>query len=260
MFCCFLDQFLAEHPSLDNENPKLHIDRLSTTIKLFKLDKCQNSCHLLEIGPYLSMTPFYYKSLGAKRITVMDGDSPEIHQFADLYRAKEIDFVAVDLGTLFGDNAERKFPFPDETFDRTLCWETIEHFNFNPIPFVDEIKRVTRIGGEVSVTVPNIASIEKRLDLLRGHGPFEPIDNFVKELDADQNFKYGLHWREYTLKEISELFVIRGFEITNSSYLQTFEKKEISTSRALRRGVGSFVTRIVPSFCNLCCLSAKRVE
>jgi ubiquinone/menaquinone biosynthesis C-methylase UbiE len=46
-------------------------------------------------------------------------------------------------------------PFPDEEFDAALCFETIEHMP-NPKEFMEELARVTKKGGELLLTTPNI--------------------------------------------------------------------------------------------------------
>ncbi len=46
-------------------------------------------------------------------------------------------------------------PFHDEVFDSVLCFETVEHFP-HPELLVGEISRVTRPGGQLILTTPNL--------------------------------------------------------------------------------------------------------
>lgn len=47
------------------------------------------------------------------------------------------------------------FPFENQAFDAVLCFETVEHFP-NPTRVIREIGRVTRPGGTLILTTPNV--------------------------------------------------------------------------------------------------------
>ena len=61
-------------------------------------------------------------------------------------------------------------PFPDGTFDRALCLDVLEHLSFEDQPrALGELFRVLRPGGELLVSVPNLAHLQSRIQfLLRG--------------------------------------------------------------------------------------------
>ncbi len=61
-------------------------------------------------------------------------------------------------------------PFADGAFDRALCLDVLEHLTFDQQPVViGELFRVVRPGGEVLVSVPNLAHLQSRVQfLLRG--------------------------------------------------------------------------------------------
>ena len=50
---------------------------------------------------------------------------------------------------------EGSFPFADESFDLVLCFETVEHFP-DPGRIIAELGRLTRPGGLLVVTTPNV--------------------------------------------------------------------------------------------------------
>lgn len=62
-------------------------------------------------------------------------------------------------------NMEQPLPFADNSFDWVICMEGIEHV-INPSLLVQELCRVTRPGGKVIITTPNIHSMYCRLMFL----------------------------------------------------------------------------------------------
>src|SRR5215203_4770416 len=61
-------------------------------------------------------------------------------------------------------------PFPDASFDRALCLDVLEHLQYEEQPrALAELFRVLRPGGELFVSVPNLAHLQSRVQfLLRG--------------------------------------------------------------------------------------------
>ncbi len=63
-----------------------------------------------------------------------------------------------------------ELPFPDNTFDRALCLDVLEHLPFETQPrALAELHRVLRPRGELLVSIPNLAHLQSRVQfLLRG--------------------------------------------------------------------------------------------
>jgi SAM-dependent methyltransferase len=61
-------------------------------------------------------------------------------------------------------------PYPDDTFDRGLCLDVLEHLSYEEQPrALAELFRTLKRGGEVLVSVPNLAHLQSRVHfLLRG--------------------------------------------------------------------------------------------
>lgn len=58
-------------------------------------------------------------------------------------------------------------PYPDGSFDRALCLDVLEHLSFDDQPKAfRELHRVLRPGGELLVSVPNLAHLQSRLHFL----------------------------------------------------------------------------------------------
>jgi len=58
-------------------------------------------------------------------------------------------------------------PYRDGSFDRALCLDVLEHLTFDEQPrALAELRRVLRPGGEVLVSVPNLAHLQSRVHFL----------------------------------------------------------------------------------------------
>jgi len=50
-----------------------------------------------------------------------------------------------------------RLPFDDGLFDVVVMCEVLEHLNFNPLPVIKEINRVTKPNGILYLALPNDA-------------------------------------------------------------------------------------------------------
>lgn len=58
-------------------------------------------------------------------------------------------------------------PYADATFDRALCLDVLEHLTFDEQPrALAELYRVLKPGGELFVSVPNLAHLQSRVHFL----------------------------------------------------------------------------------------------
>jgi SAM-dependent methyltransferase len=67
------------------------------------------------------------------------------------------DYVFADMN--------RPLPFDDDAFDGVVCLEGIEHL-LQPISLLGELIRVTRPGGSIVISTPNIMNMYSRLQFL----------------------------------------------------------------------------------------------
>ncbi len=196
----FADQIAAE-AKVENGIHRyflMHRDRLWQTATHFNLWNL-HSQSILEIGPFYSYTPFILKAQG-NHVQVVEGDDPVVFPLQELYQARDIHFQLCDLAETFGPPAalQGTLPFADKQFNLICCWETMEHFNFNPVGFVRDLHRLLKPGGRAFVTVPNVAELENRLKLLIGKSIYMPVENFNDYHDFRSNRPFmGFHWREY---------------------------------------------------------------
>ncbi len=114
-----------------------------------------------------------------------------------------------------------KFPFKTNFFDIVLCNEVIEHLPQSPILMLREIYRVTKKGGILMVTTPNIARSINRGKLLIGKSIMYPPSVYFEE-DGKGNTLYHRHNREYTLKELQILFRKTDWHIDTETYFISY--------------------------------------
>lgn len=58
-------------------------------------------------------------------------------------------------------------PYPDGAFDRAMCLDVLEHLPYGDQPkALAELRRVLRPGGELLVSVPNLAHLQSRIHFL----------------------------------------------------------------------------------------------
>lgn len=88
-------------------------------------------------------------------------------------RAQGLDAIGGDINRERPDYAyvdmERPLPFPDGHFDVTVCMEGIEHL-LHRDQLLEELVRITRPGGRIVISTPNVSSFWSRLVFLfTGH-------------------------------------------------------------------------------------------
>lgn len=87
----------------------------------------------------------------------------------DEYAAR-LDIAGVDANYSSGRVSTASvtdLPFPDEAFDRALCLDVLEHLSFeDQRTAFAELHRVLRHGGELLVSVPNLAHLQSRVQFL----------------------------------------------------------------------------------------------
>jgi len=193
---------------------------------------------ILEVGAFLGVTSIAMTKMGFS-VTAMD-----IPEFMNNKRLK-MRYDKYNVKRLSQNLRTNKIPSESDRYDVVILCEVLEHLNFNPLPMIVEISRTLRQDGLLYISLPNLARLSNRISLLLGLSIHNPIDDFFAQLDDKDNMIVGLHWREYTSKEIKYMFERLGFR-TVESYI-TSDTAFFSNS-SLRNVVKKIIYNLMPSF------------
>jgi SAM-dependent methyltransferase len=114
--------------------------------------------------------------------------------------------------------------------DVVVCGEVIEHLHVALVPVLRFLASALRPGGHLILQTPNATALPKRLRMLLGRNPYEPI--------RDEPGNPG-HFHEYTLGELLEAIDRAGLEVTRSLTANYFDHG--SRKNRVYRAVGSLL-------------------
>lgn len=229
-----------------------HASRIHHSMQQFGLNSGQLG-HLLDVCPFFAYVPFLLKARTTS-CQVLEGNDPSVYPLMPLYGERGIRFDFVDMHELFGPviEASHRLPLEDASFDTVLCWETMEHFSFNPVKFVRELGRILRPGGRIHITVPNRASFQNLASLVFGRGEASAVEGYFRfehTMTNGRNVFYGFHWREYTPGELRNLFTQAGLKVLSCGTFTAFQGADRKSAlRRFARGMSSAGSRLLPRY------------
>ena len=199
----------------------LHRSTYVRTIKdiLCHVQSTTKNLKILEIGGFTGIVSICLSRLGYQ---VVFTDIPEFLNSGTLkvkLSENNIEFFAHNL-------LNCPIPQPNNSFDIVVMCEVLEHLNFNPLPVLSEVNRILKGGGVFYLSLPNIASLENRVRLLKGYSIHNPISHLIGNLDPESTMRVGLHWREYTKEEVAEMLLILGFTIKSHYFLMLLQIRQ----------------------------------
>lgn len=114
-----------------------------------------------------------------------------------------------------------RFPYKDNFFDIVLCSEVIEHLPHSSVPALKEMYRVTKRGGHIMLTTPNIARSINRGKLLLGKSPMYPVSAYLENQGKGSNL-YHRHNREFTIDELKHLAESAGWTVESATHFISY--------------------------------------
>lgn len=108
---------------------------------------------------------------------------------------------------IYQANLDNRFPFADAQFDTVIAMMVIEHM-YDPFHAFAEAARVTKVGGDLFVNLPNIASIRCRLQLLAGRMPVTSSAKWFADREWDGN-----HLHYFTVADVARLAALYGLDL-----------------------------------------------
>ena len=198
-----------EHPLIDDKAPETLSEKCLHLMHLKAYDEAGKHAEgrdVLDVGCNTGYGTLRLVSM-ARSVTGVDVSPAAVEAARTRPGGEAVDFRTIDgLG----------LPFPDNSFDLVTSFQVVEHVT-DPLPYLNEIKRVLRPGGQALITTPNAAI---RLD--PGMTPWTRF-----------------HVREYRAAELEvELSkVFADVEVLGMFGVPTLYDLEIERVDANRRGV-----------------------
>ena len=150
------DAIFSEKPEIKyNFNPKKLGYKDRNIVKLLLTNGIRNR-RVLDIGPGTGRWLQFMYNNGAEFLGAIDISSEALKRVAPLCNKIQKANLEVD-----------RFNFNDSFFDIVVSFEVLEHLS-NPHNFLSEIKRITKKGGIIIFSLPNIVSLISRARLLVG--------------------------------------------------------------------------------------------
>jgi 2-polyprenyl-3-methyl-5-hydroxy-6-metoxy-1,4-benzoquinol methylase len=220
-------------------NKNSYLRTIADILELFPNSNDRNEINILEIGSFLGVVAVSLANFG---FNVYVFDIPEFQDNDNLKKLYGRHNILSSSGNL-RDLSKDSFPYSDDFFDCVIICETLEHLNFNPLWTLYELNRIIINKGIIYISVPNQASLRNRIRLLMGQSVHNTIEAFYQQLNPKDNMIVGLHWREYTLREVKELLSGMGFEVIRSYLWSRYSTDYHDVKQLLK-----YIITCIPSF------------
>ena len=248
---------------------KAKMDKIpSRLLKVLKLACSSPINRLLDIGCGTGGYSILLKNnFGAREVYGIELSSVAVRNIKK--KGKSIKVTRTDLN-------KDSLHYPEGYFDLVFAGEIIEHLIL-PDKLLDDIFRVLSPGGNLIITVPNIANWYCRLQLLMGYQPYSiPVSmkyrwvgafcakrregGVTKRKYTMVNAQEGLdHVRFFTTKGICDLLKAHGFKIIEIKGTTTdeFAVKLPAIIRVLIKGFDNIMASI-PGLASGVIINAKK--
>lgn len=195
-----VELILRELIADSDEYHQKHLRRIARTLHVFFDQKPEG--RILEIGTG-GIIPLALKELLPESEVVVTNfaeGQEKSHTLHISNNGHSGDFEAYNIDLEYDE-----IPESDETFDWVLCCEVIEHMEIDPMFMLSEINRVTKTGGSLLLTTPNIVSSRALTKMVHGLEP-----HFYMKYQATR--EYHRHNYEYSIHTLMQVLKAAGFD------------------------------------------------
>jgi SAM-dependent methyltransferase len=171
----------------------------------------------------------------------------ELANFGSISRSEEWIIRGHKLLCKYWNVEGEQAPYENDIFDGVLFLEILEHMSIDPMMALQEINRITKKGGFLLLSTPNVISYRSLDNAINGRHPFLS-SQYLKRRATDR------HNREYTPNEIEELLQCAGYQIdyliTPSYYTKEKEYRDLevwiqTSGRSTKLRGDTIVTRAI---------------
>lgn len=145
----------------------------------------------LEIGATDFFQIYLKQTLGFKEIwgTIFAGD------FEQKLKTKTFSAAGYSVESTIVDlQLENElFPIYEPRFDLVMLCEVIEHMDIDPMFCLSEINRITKLGGKLLITTPNICSARNVRKICAGYRPHFYMQYHRDRSPYRHNFEHDIH-------------------------------------------------------------------
>lgn len=188
---------IEEKIKYDREKFDTENEDKNTTLYITS-EMIENNSHILEVGcstGYFSMHLMEDKNCKLFALDICE-------QSVRIAKEKGINAILADVENSEFETAIRNYVKENGKFDYIIANDVIEHLK-SPEGFLQKIKEFLKEDGNVIISVPNIAYILIRLQLLFGNF------NYTQTGILDNT-----HLKFFTIKSLKNLIKDTGYEIT----------------------------------------------
>jgi ubiquinone/menaquinone biosynthesis C-methylase UbiE len=185
----------------DNLNPEKYKKRIDTFCRILPQGLNADS-RVLDIGTGTGCFSVLLKCESGCEVYGIDLEGNEEQRIRWQKR-----FHDYDIKLSRCDIVKERLPYPDEYFDLVLFQEILEHIIIShpPLGIFSELNRVLKRNAVLILSTPNVVSLNRRINCLRGHHPTSY--GFYHSETHDK------HFREYTSSELKWVCEQCGFHV-----------------------------------------------
>lgn len=141
-----------------------------------------------------------------------------------------------------------KLPFPDEAFDAVIFNEVFEHLRINPVFTLQEVHRVTRPGGRLLLSTPNLKSLRGIIHYVFRNKAYSCCANMYNEYQKLETIGHMGHVREYTAREIEEFLEQIGFGVDEVVFRGPYHTRIEKAAAMVFAQLGPFMSIVAKKY------------